>query len=116
MFGVPPLGGYAATALDRVNAELQTKLRLRQFQSCLRSFERTQDCLRHNKCLSASNFFPEGDVHRKCCAIASATNFLARLIASSSARPDARPAEIAAEWVQPVPCVATPKAFGAENS
>ena len=27
MFGVPPLGGYAAKPLVRVNAELQTKLR-----------------------------------------------------------------------------------------
>src|SRR5438067_3018511 len=60
------------------------KLRSRQFKSCLRSFKRRQDCLRHNKCLSASSFFPEGDVHRKCCAIASATNFLARRIATSS--------------------------------
>src|ERR1700745_4540489 len=97
MFGVPPLGCYAATALGSVNAELQVKLRLRQFQFCLRSFERRQECLRHNECLSASSFFSEGDVHRKCCAIASATNFLACLIASSNARPDARPTEIAAE-------------------
>jgi len=35
MFGVPPLGGDAATPLSRANAELQTKLRLRQLQSCL---------------------------------------------------------------------------------
>jgi hypothetical protein len=29
MFGVPPLGGYAAKPLVRVKAELQTKLRTR---------------------------------------------------------------------------------------
>src|SRR5437763_16093201 len=96
MFGVPALGGYAATALDRVNVELQTKLRLRQFQSCLRSFERRQDCLGQNKCLSASMFFLEGDVHREWCGIDLATEFLALRMGCSSARTGARQGEIAA--------------------
>src|SRR5436190_21668798 len=53
---------------------------------------------------------------RKCSAIDSVTNFFARLIACSNEKPDAKPAVIAAEYVQPVPCVSTPRTNGAENS
>ena len=55
------------------------------------------------ECVSASKCLPERDVHRKCRAIEFVTNSLACLIAVSSDRPEARPAVIAAEYVQPVP-------------
>jgi len=58
---------------------------------------------------------PDFDFQRKRRLIDSVTNFFARLMACSNEKPDARPAVIAAEYVQPVPCVSTPRTKGAEN-
>ena len=59
---------------------------------------------------------PDFEVQWKHRVIDLVTNFFARLIACSNETPDARAAVIAAEYVQPVPCVSTPRTNGAENS
>src|SRR5262245_3336777 len=58
----------------------------------------------------------ESRFQRKCNAIDTVTNIFARSIAFSNDKPDARLAMTAAEYVQPVPWVATPRTKGAENS
>src|SRR5206468_8280264 len=70
------------------------RFRSRQARLSRRTFQ--------DECLSASRMCPDFEVQRKRRAIDLVTNFLARSIAFSNERPHARPAVIAAEYVQPV--------------